>query len=102
MSNASAEVKFLLGGNGIGYLKEDALPKLLQTSNKLFQELGHLTIKELLGFSRSTSMDKLILYLSPLLNSNDAQVRARAMEYFEKVLKNALSSSGAEARHIVN
>ena len=65
----------LLGGNGVGYLKDDALPRLLQTGNKLFQELGHLTIKELLSESASSTMDKLIQHLCPLLNSRDAQVR---------------------------
>lgn len=76
------------GGNGYLYFKEEALPKLIQTGNKLFQELGHMAMRELL---QDTPVFKNIFYyILPLVNSKNNQVRVKASEYFECILQNAV------------
>ena len=38
----------VMGGNGVRYFKDDAIPKLIASGNKLMQDLGHQTMKEII------------------------------------------------------
>ena len=78
---------FLGGGNGVKYLRDDALPRLIICGTKQLQEIGHKTIKDIL--ETSIMIDKIIHYLAPLVNSKNSLMRLRNAEYFEMILSKA-------------
>jgi len=48
MNPKTANPHLMSGGNGVNYFKDDAIPKLLTSANKVLQELGHQSIKGIL------------------------------------------------------
>jgi hypothetical protein len=83
-------VTFLSGGNGVRYFREDALPKLIQSGNKLIQDTGHQAIINILEFSKPIS--KIIPYLASFINTKNTLLRQRIAQYFEIILNAALNN----------
>ena len=83
--------KFQGGGNGVKYFKVDSLPKLITSGNKIMQDIGHVTICEIL--EGAPIIQKLIHHLIPNINSKNGMMRTRTSQYFEIVLRNLLNKS---------
>ena len=63
----SQRAALLGGGNGVQYLRADALPKLASSSNKVLQELGHQNIRHIL--ERCPPFDDIAVHLAPFTSS---------------------------------
>jgi hypothetical protein len=72
-SQTQFDAQFLSGGNGVRYFREDALPKLIQSGNKLIQDTGHQAIINILESSKPIS--KIIPYLASLINTKITLLR---------------------------
>lgn len=83
-------VHFLSGGNGVRYFGEDALPKLIQSGNKIIQDTGHQAIINILENSKPIS--KIIPYLASFINTKNTLLRQRVAQYFEIILNAALNN----------
>ena len=89
-SQTQFDFQFLSGGNGVRYFREDALPKLIQSGNKLIQDTGHQAIINILESSKPIS--KIIPYLASLINTKITLLRQRIAQYFEIILNAALNN----------
>lgn len=94
----------MIGGNGVTYFHERALPRLINSSIKMFQDLGHQTMSELLNECPQMTNNfysRLLQNLCPLINSHSAIVRLKIIEYFEKIFRSHLNGSHTNG-HIKN
>ena len=75
------------GGNGVKYFGSEALPKLIGSGNKLLQDLGHQTIREML--EHTPQISKVIQHLISFVSSKNTLMRLRVAQYFEIILQSA-------------
>lgn len=70
---------------GALFLKEDSLPKLLHSGNKMIQEVGDLTLEEILK-SVPGFISGIIPHLLALYSSRSGYVRLKSVQYLEIIL----------------
>lgn len=96
----SKSVQISGGGNGVKYFQSDAIPKLIASGNKLLQDLGHQTIREIL--EHRPQIQRVIQHLIPFVNSKNTLMRLRVAQYFEIILQSANKNQKSRARSTQN
>lgn len=77
-------MNLVTGGNGVRFFRDDALPKLIASGNKLMQDLGHQTMQEII--KTCPPIQNIIPYLAALINSKNSLLRLRVVQYLEIIL----------------
>lgn len=86
------------GGNGVRMFKDDALPRLVASGNKLLQDLGHQTMQEIV--EHTPPIQTIIPHLTALVSNKNNLLRLRIAQYFEMILSAAVGYSNGTIKSI--
>lgn len=72
------------------FFREDALPKLITSGNKILQDLGHQTMQELI--ETCPPIQNIIPHMAALIISKNGLLRFRVSQFFELILQTAVDN----------